>query len=85
MFRAASRIRFKVEKMLMNIDDIVKTVLNALDYRKLLLEYVNENTFQKNAWEDNHATIKTPNSKKWYDFYNHSYKTLDLIKWKIDV
>ncbi|MBF1036848.1 MAG: MmcQ/YjbR family DNA-binding protein [Parvimonas sp.] len=39
-------------------------------------------------WEDNnHATIKTPNSKKWYGiFMSVSYKTLGLEKsGKIDV
>ena len=61
-----------------------------MDYRKLLLDYVKEKyrTIPEEPWEDNnHATIKTPNSKKWYGiFMSVSYKTLGLDKsGKIDI
>ena len=61
-----------------------------LNYRKLLLDYVKEKygTIPEEPWEDNnHATIKTPNSKKWYGiFMSVSYKTLGLDKsGKIDI
>ena len=61
-----------------------------MDYRKILLNYVREKygTIPEEPWEDNnHATIKTSNSKKWYGiFMSIPYKTLGLDKsGKIDV
>ena len=61
-----------------------------MDYRKLLLDYVKEKygTIPEEPWEDNnHATIKTSNSKKWYGIFMYiPYKTLGLDKsGKIDV
>lgn len=82
-----SKIRKKVNEL---IEDIVKSCFTSLDYRKILLDYVKEKygTIPEEPWEDNnHATIKTPNSKKWYGiFMSVSYKTLGLEKsGKIDV
>ena len=82
-----SKIRKKVNEL---IEDIVKNCFTSLDYRKLLLDYVKEKygTIPEEPWEDNnHATIKTPNSKKWYGiFMSVSYKTLGLNKsGKIDI
>ena len=82
-----SKIRTKVNEL---IEDIVKSCFTSLDYRKLLLDYVKEKygTIPEEPWEDNnHATIKTTNSKKWYGiFMSVSYKTLGLDKsGKIDV
>jgi len=72
------------------IEDIVNSCFTSLDYRKILLDYVKEKygTIPEEPWEDNnHATIKTPNTKKWYGiFISVSYKTLGLDKnGKIDV
>ena len=72
------------------IEDIVNSCFTSLDYRKILLDYVKEKygTIPEEPWEDNnHATIKTPNSKKWYGiFMSIPYKTLGLDKsGKIDV
>ena len=82
-----SKIRTKVNEL---IEDIVKSCFTSLDYRKLLLDYVKEKygTIPEEPWEDNnHATIKTTNTKKWYGiFMSIPYKTLDLEKsGKIDV
>ena len=82
-----SKIRKKVNEL---IEDIVKSCFTSLDYRKILLDYVKEKygTIPEEPWEDNnHATIKTPNSKKWYGiFMSLPYKTLGLDKGgKIDV
>ena len=82
-----SKIRTKVNEL---IEDIVKNCFKSLDYRKLLLDYVKEKygTIPEEPWEDNnHATIKTSNSKKWYGiFMSIPYKTLGLDKsGKIDV
>lgn len=82
-----SKIRKKVNEL---IEDIVNSCFTSLDYRKLLLDYVREKygTIPEEPWEDNnHATIKTPNSKKWYGiFMSIPYKTLGLDKsGKIDV
>lgn len=82
-----SKIRKKVNEL---IEDIVNCCFKSLDYRKLLLDYVKEKygTIPEEPWEDNnHATIKTPNSKKWYGiFMSISYKTLGLDKsGKIDI
>ncbi len=82
-----SKIRKNVNEL---IDDIVRNCFKSLDYRKLLLEYVNEkyDTIPEEPWEDNnHATIKTPNSKKWYGiFISIPYKTLGLERnGKIDI
>ena len=82
-----SKIRKKVNEL---IEDIVNCCFTSLDYRKLLLDYVKEKygTIPEEPWEDNnHATIKTPNSKKWYGiFMSVSYKTLGLDKsGKIDI
>ena len=55
-----------------------------MDYRKILLDYVREKygTIPEEPWEDNnHATIKTTNTKKWYGiFMSIPYKTLGLEK-----
>ena len=82
-----SKIRKKVNEL---IDNIVKNCFKSLDYRKILLDYVKEKygTTPEEPWEDNnHATIKTSNSKKWYGiFMSVSYKTLGLDKsGKIDI
>ncbi len=82
-----SKIRRNVNEL---IEDIVKNCFTSLDYRKILLDYVKETygTIPEEPWEDNnHATIKTTNSKKWYGiFMSVSYKTLGLDKsGKIDV
>ena len=82
-----SKIRKKVNEL---IEDIVKNCFTSLDYRKILLDYVKETygTIPEEPWEDNnHATIKTSNSKKWYGiFMSVSYKTLGLDKsGKIDI
>ena len=80
-----SKIRKNVNEL---IDDIVKNCFKSLDYRKLLLEYEKYDTIPEEPWEDNnHATIKTPNSKKWYGiFMSIPYKTLGLERnGKIDV
>ncbi|MCK6130979.1 MmcQ/YjbR family DNA-binding protein [Parvimonas micra] len=82
-----SKIRKKVNEL---IEDIVKNCFTSLDYRKILLDYVKETygTIPEEPWEDNnHATIKTSNSKKWYGiFMSIPYKTLGLEKsGKIDV
>ncbi len=82
-----SKIRKKVNEL---IEDIVKNCFKSLDYRKILLEYVREKygTIPEEPWEDNnHATIKTSNTKKWYGiFMSIPYKTLGLEKsGKIDV
>ena len=82
-----SKIRKKVNEL---IEDIVKSCFTSLDYRKILLDYVREKygTIPEEPWEDNnHATIKTTNSKKWYGiFMSVSYKTLGLDKsGKIDI
>lgn len=82
-----SQIRKKVNEL---IEDIVKSCFISLDYRKILLNYVREKygTIPEEPWEDNnHATIKTSNSKKWYGiFMSIPYKTLGLDKsGKIDV
>ena len=82
-----SKIRKKVNEL---IEDIVNSCFTSLDYRKILLDYVKEKygTIPEEPWEDNnHATIKTPNSKKWYGiFMSIPYKTLGLDKsGKIDV
>ena len=82
-----SKIRKKVNEL---IEDIVNSCFTSLDYRKLLLDYVKEKygTIPEEPWEDNnHATIKTTNSKKWYGiFMSVSYKTLGLDKsGKIDI
>lgn len=82
-----SKIRKKVNEL---IEDIVNSCFSSLDYRKLLLDYVKEKygTIPEEPWEDNnHATIKTSNSKKWYGiFMSIPYKTLGLEKsGKIDV
>ena len=82
-----SKIRKKVNEL---IEDIVNCCFKSLDYRKLLLDYVKEKygTIPEEPWEDNnHATIKTSNSKKWYGiFMSIPYKTLGLEKSrKIDV
>lgn len=82
-----SKIRKKVNEL---IEDIVNCCFKSLDYRKLLLDYVKEKygTIPEEPWEDNnHATIKTSNSKKWYGiFMSVSYKTLGLEKsGKIDI
>ena len=82
-----SKIRKKVNEL---IGDIVNSCFSSLDYRKLLLDYVKEKyrTIPEEPWEDNnHATIKTSNSKKWYGiFMSIPYKTLGLEKsGKIDV
>lgn len=82
-----SKIRKKVNEL---IEDIVKNCFKSLDYRKILLEYVREKygTIPEEPWEDNnHATIKTPNTKKWYGiFMSIPYKTLGLEKsGKIDI
>lgn len=82
-----SKIRKKVNEL---IEDIVKNCFTSLDYRKILLDYVKEKyeTIPEEPWEDNnHATIKTSNSKKWYGiFMSIPYKTLGLDKsGKIDV
>ncbi|MFT4452327.1 MmcQ/YjbR family DNA-binding protein [Parvimonas sp. G1425] len=82
-----SKIRTKVNEL---IEDIVKNCFTSLDYRKLLLDYVREKygTIPEEPWEDNnHATIKTSNSKKWYGIFMYlPYKTLGLDKSeKIDV
>ena len=82
-----SKIRKKVNEL---IEDIVNSCFTSLDYRKLLLDYVKEKygTIPEEPWEDNnHATIKTTNSKKWYGiFMSVSYKTLGVDKsGKIDV
>ena len=80
-------IRKKVNEL---IEDIVNCCFKSLDYRKLLLDYVKEKygTIPEEPWEDNnHATIKTSNSKKWYGiFMSIPYKTLGLERnEKIDV
>lgn len=82
-----SKIRKKVNEL---IEDIVNCCFKSLDYRKLLLDYVKEKygTIPEEPWEDNnHATIKTSNSKKWYGIFMYlPYKTLGLDKsGKIDV
>ena len=82
-----SKIRRNVNEL---IEDIVKNCFTSLDYRKILLDYVKEKygTIPEEPWEDNnHATIKTTNSKKWYGiFMSVSYKTLGLDKsGKIDI
>lgn len=82
-----SKIRKKVNEL---IEDIVNCCFKSLDYRKLLLDYVREKygTIPEEPWKDNnHATIKTPNSKKWYGiFMSIPYKTLGLNKsGKIDI
>lgn len=82
-----SKIRKKVNEL---IDDIVKNCFKSLDYRKILLDYVKEKygTIPEEPWEDNnHATIKTTNSKKWYGIFMYlPYKTLGLDKsGKIDI
>lgn len=82
-----SKIRKKVNEL---IEDIVNCCFKSLDYRKLLLDYVKEKygTIPEEPWEDNnHATIKTSNSKKWYGiFMSIPYKTLGVDKsGKIDV
>lgn len=82
-----SKIRKKVNEL---IEDIVKSCFTSLDYRKLLLDYVREKygTIPEEPWEDNnHATIKTSNSKKWYGIFMYlPYKTLGLDKsGKIDI
>lgn len=82
-----SKIRKKVNEL---IEDIVNCCFKSLDYRKLLLDYVKEKygTIPEEPWEDNnHATIKTSNSKKWYGiFMSIPYKTLGLEKsGKIDI
>lgn len=82
-----SKIRKKVNEL---IEDIVKNCFTSLDYRKILLDYVKETygTIPEEPWKDNnHATIKTPNSKKWYGiFMSIPYKTLGLERnGKIDV
>ena len=82
-----SKIRTKVNEL---IEDIVKNCFTSLDYRKILLDYVKEKygTIPEEPWKDNnHATIKTSNSKKWYGiFMSIPYKTLGLEKsGKIDV
>lgn len=82
-----SKIRKKVNEL---IEDIVNSCFSSLDYRKLLLDYVREKygTIPEEPWEDNnHATIKTSNSKKWYGIFMYlPYKTLGLDKsGKIDV
>lgn len=82
-----SKIRKKVNEL---IEDIVNSCFTSLDYRKLLLAYVKEKhgTIPEEPWEDNnHATIKTSNSKKWYGiFMSIPYKTLGLDKGgKIDI
>jgi len=82
-----SKIRKKVNEL---IEDIVNCCFKSLDYRKLLLDYVKEKygTIPEEPWEDNnHATIKTSNSKKWYGiFMSIPYKTLGLERnGKIDV
>lgn len=82
-----SKIRKKVNEL---IEDIVNSCFTSLDYRKILLDYVREKygTIPEEPWEDNnHATIKTPNSKKWYGIFMYlPYKTLGLDKsGKIDV
>jgi len=82
-----SKIRKKVNEL---IEDIVKSCFTSLDYRKLLLDYVKEKygTIPEEPWEDNnHATIKTSNTKKWYGiFMSIPYKTLGLERnGKIDV
>lgn len=82
-----SKIRKKVNEL---IEDIVKNCFKSLDYRKILLDYVKEKygTIPEEPWEDNnHATIKTTNSKKWYGIFMYlPYKTLGLDKsGKIDV
>ena len=85
--KIVSKIRKKVNEL---IEDIVKSCFKSLDYRKLLLDYVKEKygTIPEEPWEDNnHATIKTTNSKKWYGIFMYlPYKTLGLDKsGKIDV
>ena len=82
-----SKIRKKVNEL---IEDIVKNCFTSLDYRKILLDYVKETygTIPEEPWEDNnHATIKTTNSKKWYGIFMYlPYKTLGLDKsGKIDI
>lgn len=82
-----SQIRKKVNEL---IGDIVNSCFSSLDYRKLLLDYVKEKygTIPEEPWEDNnHATIKTSNSKKWYGiFMSIPYKTLGLERnGKIDI
>lgn len=82
-----SKIRKKVNEL---IDNIVKNCFKSLDYRKILLDYVKEKygTIPEEPWEDNnHATIKTTNSKKWYGIFMYlPYKTLGLDKsGKIDI
>ena len=82
-----SKIRTKVNEL---IEDIVNSCFTSLDYRKLLLDYVKEKygTIPEEPWEDNnHATIKTSNSKKWYGiFMSIPYKTLGLERnGKIDI
>ena len=82
-----SKIRRNVNEL---IEDIVNSCFTSLDYRKLLLDYVKEKygTIPEEPWEDNnHATIKTSNSKKWYGIFMYlPYKTLGLDKsGKIDV
>lgn len=82
-----SKIRRNVNEL---IEDIVKNCFTSLDYRKILLDYVKETygTIPEEPWEDNnHATIKTSNSKKWYGIFMYlPYKTLGLDKsGKIDV
>ena len=82
-----SKIRKKVNEL---IEDIVNSCFTSLDYRKILLDYVREKygTIPGEPWEDNnHATIKTPNSKKWYGIFMYlPYNTLGLDKsGKIDV
>ena len=76
-----SKIRKKVNEL---IEDIVKNCFKSLDYRKILLEYVREKygTIPEEPWKDNnHSTIKTPNTKKWYGiFMSIPYKTLGLDK-----
>ena len=82
-----SQIRKKVNEL---IEDIVNCCFKSLDYRKLLLDYVKEKygTIPEEPWEDNnHATIKTPNTKKWYGIFMYiPYKSLGLERnGKIDV
>lgn len=82
-----SKIRTKVNEL---IEDIVNSCFTSLDYRKLLLDYVKEKygTIPEEPWEDNnHTTIKTSNSKKWYGiFMSIPYKTLGLERnGKIDI
>ena len=82
-----SQIRKKVNEL---IEDIVNSCFTSLDYRKILLDYVREKygTFPEEPWEDNnHTTIKTSNSKKWYGIFMYlPYKTLGLERnGKIDV